>query len=186
MQSTEQQLCERYREVRMRLRAPPMKAVVVAEPSPPLSLPMPAPLSGDLDYCHCGSMGDEGHTLSCVLEQRNRRPAQVPLPIPDDEGPIIKRLTLARILNTVSVYYGVKVIHAVSARRTKDVMLPRHVAMYLAREHTLLSFPHIGRLMGGRDHSTILVACRKIARLLSEGDEQLASDLRALRQELGV
>lgn len=162
MQSTwnERQLCERYREVRMRLRAPPMKApkATVMIEAPPIAseAPPPEPIP------------------------------QVPLPVPDDEGPIIKRLTLARILNTVSAYYGVEVIHIISARRTADIMRPRHVAAYLARENTTLSYPHIGRLMGGRDHSTILVACRKIARLLSEGDEQLASDLRALRQELGI
>jgi chromosomal replication initiator protein len=73
-----------------------------------------------------------------------------------------------RILKTVAGYYNVKVQDLCSSKRHKQVALPRQVAMYLVRELVAMSYPEIGRRFGGKDHSTVMSACRKINRLLEE------------------
>lgn len=105
----------------------------------------------------------------------------------DDECdvPIVRRPKMSAILAVTSRQYGVKVLDVISERRTKDVILPRHVAMYLGRELTTLSYPMIGRRVGRKDHTTILSACRKITRLLS-ADIRLAAEIDNIKRDLGV
>jgi hypothetical protein len=66
----------------------------------------------------------------------------------------------------VAKHYKVKLSDMVSGRRTADLILPRHVAIYLAKELTAKSLPQIGIKFGHRDHTTILFAVRKIAKLV--------------------
>jgi chromosomal replication initiator protein len=75
----------------------------------------------------------------------------------DDQRP-----TLERIVARVSDYFQVAAADLRSARRSREVMMPRQVSMYLARQLTGLSLGAIGEEMGGRDHTTVLHACRKI------------------------
>lgn len=70
------------------------------------------------------------------------------------------------ILKTVASFYNVKVGDIKGPRRHKQITLPRQVAMFLTRQLTDLSFPDIGKRFGGKDHSTVMSACRKIERLL--------------------
>jgi hypothetical protein len=86
---------------------------------------------------------------------------------------------LAAILSSVSEHYGVLKIDIVSQRRTVNVMLPRQIAMYLARMLTTRSLPEIGRQMGNRDHTTVLHAVRKIARM-RETDAGLNAEIEQL------
>lgn len=69
------------------------------------------------------------------------------------------------IIKEVSVYFRVPVIDLKSNRRTRAIVKPRQVAMYLSKTLTLQSLPEIGRRMGGRDHTTVLHAVTKIAAL---------------------
>lgn len=69
------------------------------------------------------------------------------------------------IMQMVSVHYDKPIIDITSARRTGEVVRPRQVAMYLMRHMTGLSLPAIGRLFGGRDHTTVMHASRKIEEL---------------------
>jgi hypothetical protein len=80
-----------------------------------------------------------------------------------------------------------KVAHAdlISARRTADIVRPRQIAMYLAKNLTPNSLPVIGRQFGGRDHTTVLHAARKIEALRLR-DNNLASDLDAIRRALAA
>ncbi len=71
-----------------------------------------------------------------------------------------------KILRTVAEHFSVKVGEICSDRRHKAIVLPRQVAMYLVRDLTGLSYPDIGRRLGGKDHSTIMSACRKISSLM--------------------
>jgi len=71
-----------------------------------------------------------------------------------------------------------------SPARDKAVSLPRQVAMHLMREETDASLPGIGQLLGGRDHSTIMHGCDKIAKELKNENPQLRSDIRAIRAML--
>lgn len=97
------------------------------------------------------------------------------LPSPDDIafGPVVHpgerapefRITVQEIQRQVARYYDIPKTEMLSARRTARIVQPRQIAMYLARALTLRSLPDIGRRFGGRDHTTILHAIRKIEKL---------------------
>jgi chromosomal replication initiator protein len=70
-----------------------------------------------------------------------------------------------------------------SSRRTANVVRPRQVAMYLAKSLTLRSLPEIGRRFGGRDHTTVLHAVRKIEGLVGN-DMALAEEIEILKRQL--
>lgn len=73
-----------------------------------------------------------------------------------------KRLTCEMIQRAVSNYYSIDMADLKGARRTREVTLPRQVAMFLTRELTDLSLPRIGAAFGGRDHTTVMHSCEKI------------------------
>jgi len=76
------------------------------------------------------------------------------------------RMTPERILSAVSERFGIKIELLCGSRRTQSVALPRQVAMYVMRQLTTMSLAEIGRAFGGRDHTTVLYACEKVATLL--------------------
>jgi chromosomal replication initiator protein len=76
-----------------------------------------------------------------------------------------KQVSLDNIQRTVAEYYKIKVADLNSRRRNRSVARPRQVAMALAKELTNYSLPEIGDSFGGRDHTTVLHACRKIKEL---------------------
>jgi chromosomal replication initiator protein len=76
-----------------------------------------------------------------------------------------KLITIENIQKTVAEYYKVKIADLLSKRRSRSVARPRQMAMALAKELTNHSLPEIGDAFGGRDHTTVLHACRKIAEL---------------------
>jgi chromosomal replication initiator protein len=88
-------------------------------------------------------------------------------------------LTPDRILAAVSERFGVKTEALLGARRTQVVALPRQVAMYLLRQLTDLSLTEIGRVFGGRDHTTVLYACDKIGRRIN-GEEAFREKVNSL------
>ncbi|WP_043360142.1 chromosomal replication initiator protein DnaA [Methyloversatilis universalis] len=94
-----------------------------------------------------------------------------------------RQITLEFIQKTVSDYYKIKVSEMYSKKRTRAIARPRQVAMFLAKELTPESYPAIGESFGGRDHTTVLHACRTIADLRLK-DEVLNHDLHVLIQTL--
>ncbi len=95
-----------------------------------------------------------------------------------------EEITAARIQSTVAERLGLKVSELRSKGRQRAVAFARQVAMFLCRELTDASLPQIGRDFGGKDHSTVLHACTKIAGL-EETDEDVARLLWQLRRALG-
>ena len=91
-----------------------------------------------------------------------------------------KRITPESIMQTVADYYHVDKSDMLSQRRNREIALPRQVAMFLIREHTSLSTTRIGDLFGGRDHTTVMHGCEKIAQA-SRSNPQMAGTLDALR-----
>ncbi|MCM5704668.1 chromosomal replication initiator protein DnaA [Larsenimonas salina] len=79
-----------------------------------------------------------------------------------------KQVGVDNIQRTVAEYYKIKVADLHSKRRTRSIARPRQVAMALAKELTNHSLPEIGDAFGGRDHTTVLHACRKVAELQTE------------------
>lgn len=76
-----------------------------------------------------------------------------------------RQVSLDNIQKTVADYYKIKVAEMFSQKRSRNVARPRQVAMALAKELTQLSYPEIGDAFGGRDHTTVIHACRKISEL---------------------
>jgi len=76
-----------------------------------------------------------------------------------------KQVSIDNIQRTVAEYYKIKVADLLSKRRTRSVTRPRQMAMALAKELTNHSLPEIGDAFGGRDHTTVLHACKKIVEL---------------------
>ncbi len=94
-----------------------------------------------------------------------------------------RQITLEVIQKTVADYYKIKVADMYSQKRTRAIARPRQVAMWLARDLTPHSLPEIGEAFGGRDHTTVLHACRTIVDLRSK-DSHLNNDLLVLSQTL--
>jgi chromosomal replication initiator protein len=92
-------------------------------------------------------------------------------------------LTVDRIIETVAEHYGLTREKLLSRDRSREVALPRQVAMYLIREETSASLPQIGDELGGRDHTTVMYGCDKISDLM-ETDDVLRRQVLALREKL--
>jgi len=92
-----------------------------------------------------------------------------------------KRITIDEIQNKVSNYYNINVDDLTSSRRLRSFARPRQVAMYLAKKLTSRSLPEIGRKFGGRDHTTVIHAVKKIDQLKSE-NEKFDEDVSVLTQ----
>lgn len=82
-----------------------------------------------------------------------------------------KLITIENIQKTVAEYYKIKVSDLLSKRRSRSVARPRQMAMALAKELTNHSLPEIGDAFGGRDHTTVLHACRKISELMETSND---------------
>jgi chromosomal replication initiator protein len=92
-----------------------------------------------------------------------------------------KRIRIEEIQRIVARHYNVSKQDLLSNRRTRIIVKPRQVAMYLAKTMTPRSLPEIGRRFGGRDHTTVLHAVRKIEDLTSN-DTKLAQELELLKR----
>ncbi len=108
--------------------------------------PAPLPISHYLPF----DAGWESMWHYDLVSRRARPPSEV---------------SVKDIQTAVAEYYGVSVRDLLAHRRTVDIVLPRHVAMYLTRKLTHRSLPDIGRLFGRRDHTTVLNAVNKIEAL---------------------
>jgi chromosomal replication initiator protein len=94
-----------------------------------------------------------------------------------------KRVRIEDIQRVVARQYNVSRADLLSSRRTANVVRPRQVAMYLAKVLTLRSLPEIGRRFGGRDHTTVLHAVRKIENLAGN-DSAFAEEIEVLKRQL--
>ena len=94
-----------------------------------------------------------------------------------------KLVSIDNIQRTVAEYYKIKIADLLSKRRSRSVARPRQVAMALSKEVTNHSLPEIGDAFGGRDHTTVLHACRKIAEL-RESDADISEDYKNLLRTL--
>ena len=92
-------------------------------------------------------------------------------------------VSISNIQKTVADYYGLQVKDLLSKRRSRSVARPRQVAMALSKELTNHSLPEIGDMFGGRDHTTVLHACRKINEL-KESDADIREDYKNLLRTL--
>jgi chromosomal replication initiator protein len=94
-----------------------------------------------------------------------------------------RELPPSEIIERVAHHFGLEVDQLKGRSRKRDIARPRQIAMYLIREETDASLPQIGELLDGRDHSTVLYGCDRVAELLEE-DPNFRRELNALRQQL--
>ena len=92
----------------------------------------------------------------------------------------------ALIIKLVCQSFGVSRIDLISERRTAKIVLPRMIACWLMRHHTTMSLPQIGGRLGGRDHTTVLSAIRKIDRLLAEGRDDIRASIDAILADMNA
>ncbi|MDC9822479.1 chromosomal replication initiator protein DnaA [Devosia sp. ZB163] len=94
-----------------------------------------------------------------------------------------RRVRIEDILRIVSRHYKVPRNDLLSSRRSRDVVRPRQIAMYLAKALTSRSLPEIGRRFGGRDHTTVLHSVRKVEQMIKD-DGELAQEIELLKRML--
>ncbi len=94
-----------------------------------------------------------------------------------------RRISIEEIQKRVAEYFNIKLAEMSSARRARQVARPRQVAMYLAKQLTSRSLPEIGRKFGGRDHTTVMHAVKKVEELKG-ADHNFAEDVELLRRML--
>jgi chromosomal replication initiation ATPase DnaA len=117
------------------------------------------------------------------LVQRYRLAVDIPARISGDAS---KTCRIEDVIGAVCNHFNVSKTDMLSSRRHKAIVMPRQVAMYVARTFTLRSLPEIGRRFGGRDHTTVMHAVGKLTALLEAGDEQTTAHVAAIKQALGV
>jgi len=92
-------------------------------------------------------------------------------------------ITVDEVQKAVAERFHITISEIKSKKRSKNLVFPRQIAMHLCRELTKLSFPEIGRYFGGKDHSTVIYACRQIEELKTQ-DQGLEALLASLAQAL--
>ncbi|MGI5852772.1 MAG: chromosomal replication initiator protein DnaA [Bacillota bacterium] len=94
-----------------------------------------------------------------------------------------RQISIASIQQVVAAYYQVDLSEMKAKKRTRDITLPRQVAMYLSRTLTDMSLPRIGDEFGGRDHTTVMHACNRIAEMIQE-DSSFERTIRELTRRI--
>jgi chromosomal replication initiator protein len=96
-----------------------------------------------------------------------------------------KEVTIENIQKTICDYFNIKLGDLKSKKRTRDIALPRQVAMYLCRKYTSISFPAIGYKFGGRDHSTVIHASKAIEKRIKD-DPSIEATVARLEKSLRI
>jgi chromosomal replication initiator protein len=100
-----------------------------------------------------------------------------------DMLPNRKDVTPEAIIAAVAKSFNISVEQIKERNRSRGVVIPRQIAMFLLREETHISLPKIGQVLGGRDHTTVMYGCQKMAGLIEE-DERLRSQVVEIRRQL--
>jgi hypothetical protein len=97
---------------------------------------------------------------------------------------LAERQKIRSIIKETADHFGLPFNELVSSRRTKDVVTPRQLAMWICIHHKHFSYPEIGRRFG-RSHATVIHACRKIDRLIAAGDAKVIASIETITTALG-
>jgi chromosomal replication initiator protein len=103
--------------------------------------------------------------------------------LPGVFDPPAPTVTVAAIIEAVAKFHNLRSADITGTKKTRTLSRARHIAMYLARTHTSLSFPELGREFGGRDHSTIQHGYKKVKEEL-DSDPDLSYRVRLIEQGL--
>ncbi|MGB5283082.1 MAG: DnaA/Hda family protein, partial [Polyangiales bacterium] len=95
-------------------------------------------------------------------------------------------MTVEEIQRIVCGYFGIRLADIKSHRRHRAVSFPRMIAMYVCRQRLGTSYPELGERFGGKDHTTVLSAVRKISGLVEDQDERVLGAVGAIERKLGI
>ncbi len=123
---------------------------------------------------HCDTTGEQP-SLSFAREV-----------MPEVFAPPAPRVDASDVIAAVARVHNLRTVDIIGKSRTRQLTEPRHIAMFLARKHTTLSFPQLGEEFGGRDHSTIQHGVRKIQERIDGGDPELAYQMQIIERQLGL
>ncbi len=98
---------------------------------------------------------------------------------------ILRSVSYQEVLTSVSEYFGVDVEAVLGDNRSRDLMIPRQVTMYLLKNKLRYTYERIGNIFNGREHSAVMYSCKKLELLLKK-DQRLMSDIYSIREKLGV
>lgn len=98
---------------------------------------------------------------------------------------ILRSVSYEEVVKAVSDYFGVEEEAVLGDNRSRDLMIPRQVAMYLLKNKLRYTYERIGNIFNGREHSAVMYSCKKLELLLKK-DQRLLSDVYSLREKLGV
>lgn len=121
-------------------------------------------------------------SIAEVMQKLNKESMGEEPPVGFD-APEQRRATFQDILEAVSRYYSVSVQDMIGQSRVREILIPRQIAMYIAKKHLGLSLVRIGELFSNRDHTTVMNAAGKIEQRM-HSDSQLLREIHALEQEL--
>lgn len=93
------------------------------------------------------------------------------------------KIYLQNIINEVTRFYKISRTDLMSNKRSRYIVRPRQICMYLGKTLTSHSYPEIGRRFGNKDHTTVLHACRKIEQLMFD-DEEIAGDVASIKARI--
>jgi len=158
----ERKFISEYSRVRSRLWAPPAHI----RPNPPM--PEPEIRSEPVLEIVCATPDPE----PIIAQPKEALPAET-------------RLTCRFIFEHVAAFYRITMVDLLSSRRQARIVGPRHVAMYLARHMTTRSLPEVGRLLGGKDHTTVLHGVGRITERLPD-EPALAADVTELTRRIAA
>jgi hypothetical protein len=140
----------------------------------------------DYSVCRMQSVPMQEPNIIEVAPEPSSLPTPARKPLSEVVSEIIPGpapVTIDRIQRAVCKYFDITRADLIGDRRTADVVLPRHVAMYLCRELTVRSHLYIGRAFGGRDHTVPIHACKKISDRINH-DSRIANAVAALTAQL--
>lgn len=98
-------------------------------------------------------------------------------------NPSPKNMTPKQIIERTAAFYDIKVTDLTGAKRDKDIVVPRQIAMYIMRRELGMSFPQIASSLGGRDHTTVMHGVRKINKLAGS-NEPISHEIQTLKQKI--
>ncbi len=99
------------------------------------------------------------------------------------QAPSSKSLSPKQIIERTAAFYDIKVTDLTGAKRDKDIVVPRQIAMYIMRRELGMSFPQIAHSLGGRDHTTVMHGVRKINKLAGS-NEPISHEIQTLKQKI--
>lgn len=98
---------------------------------------------------------------------------------------ILRNVSYQEVIQGVADFFGVELQALLGDNRSRDIMIPRQVAMYLLKNKLRYTYERIGNIFNGREHSAVMYSCKKLDLMLKK-DQRLASDIYSLREKIGV